>query len=102
MKKLFAIFSVFCIVCVVISSAFDNMHRAQLDAIKNEVNPSTDMVYTIKSENDRIVVYYGESLYLKTDTSIHTLPKKDRHKFISGFTVDSRAEVDKILFDYCS
>lgn len=102
MKKLFAIFSVFCIVCVVISAAFDNMHDALESSRKNQEIISTEATYLIKSENDKIVVYYGDSLYLKTDTSIRTLPKSDRSKLIEGIAVDTREEVDKILFDYCS
>ena len=102
MKKLFAIFSAFIIICVIISATFDNLQRTLKESSKKQEKPKAESVYLIKSENDKIVVYYGDSLYLKTDTSIHTLPKKDRGMFINGISLDSKQEVDKVLLEYCS
>lgn len=103
MKKLIVIFGTFAVIFVVLSVYLDN---SSVNANNGEVviqqNAQTQQTYTIKSENDRIVVYRGDTLLYKTETSVNTLPKKDRKTLIQGITVTSQEELKRLIDDYCS
>ncbi len=104
MKKLIAIFGVFAIICVIVSSFSDRSYISSTPSpeIIGETDSSVAEAYTIKSENGRIVVYKGDELFLKTSTSVNTLPKKDERKLLYGITVDTKEEMNEVLEDYCS
>ena len=104
MKKLILIFGAFALTFVMISALMDT---ASLKAQSSDVITQTQLeqeqkIYTVKSENGRIVVYYGDELIQKTSTAVNTLPKKDQKTLLYGITVNSKEEVELILQDYCS
>ena len=104
MKKLILIFGVFSIICVIVSSVAESkINSANVITETVSVSENTDGdVYTVKSENGKIVVYRKDELYYKTDTATSTLPKADQRKLLYGINASSKAEVDKILQAYCS
>lgn len=104
MKKLIAIFGAFAIICVIVSSFSDNSYISSTPKpeFTETVGSSSAEVYTIKSENGRIVVYKGDELFLKTSTAVNTLPKKDERELLYGITVNSKEEMNKVLENYCS
>ncbi|MBQ2970915.1 MAG: BofC C-terminal domain-containing protein [Ruminococcus sp.] len=104
MKKLIVIFGVFAIICVIVSSFSDNSYISSTPKpeVTETQGASSTEVYTIKSENGRIVVYKGEELFLKTSTAVNTLPKKDERELLYGITVSTKEEMNEVLQDYCS
>ena len=58
--------------------------------------------YVLREENNRVVVYQGDTLWLKTDTPVSQLPKGDRARLRRGIAVNSDTELKRLLEDYCS
>ncbi len=103
MKKLILIFGTFAIIFVVASASLNNHYASTKEVGDTSTQIQTDtQPYTIKSENDRIVVYRGDTLLYRTTTSVNTLPKKDRKTLLEGITVTSQQELKRLLDDYCS
>lgn len=104
MKKLILIFGAFSIICVIVSSVADMKIQSINEPTEATVAASeaADNIYTVKSENGKIVVYKGNTLYLKTSTAISTLPKLDQKELLYGITATSKEEMIKILEAYCS
>ncbi|MBQ4128817.1 MAG: BofC C-terminal domain-containing protein [Ruminococcus sp.] len=104
MKKLILIFGAFALTFVMISALMDtaSLKAQSADVITQTQLEQEQKIYTVKSENGRIVVYYGDELIQKTSTAVNTLPKKDQKTLLYGITVNSKEEVELILQDYCS
>ncbi len=104
MKKLVLIFGVFAIICVIISFAFDTAVRVEKEYVpkKATVTQTNGEMYTVKAENGRVVLYKGDTLILRTTTSVSTLPKKDERTLLYGITVSTREQADEVLEQYCS
>lgn len=73
-------------------------------AVKQELSTVGESVpiYLITEENDRVVVYRNDEIYLRTDTQVSSLPKGDRQKMERGITVFSDKELKEMIEDYCS
>lgn len=103
MKKLILIFGIFAIIMVTISYAAE---RKIEDNFKDNTSTNQSVtqndVYTIKSENGRIVVYKGDTLYQKTSTATSTLPKSDQKELLYGISAQTKEQMQAILDDYCS
>ncbi len=103
MKKLILIFGVFSIICVVVSHVSTTaVENAQTSAQAQLENSAYEASFTVKSLNDRIVVYKGDELYYKTNTSVNTLPKSDRRVLLEGIVVKDEQQLKEVLADYCS
>lgn len=104
MKKLILIFGAFALTFVMISALMDtaSLKAQSADVITQTQLEQEQKLYTVKSENGRIVVYYGDELIQKTSTAVNTLPKKDQKTLLYGITANSKEEVELILQDYCS
>ncbi len=104
MKKLIVIFGVFAIICVIVTSFSDRSYISHTPKPESQqtTDSQTGEVYTIKSENGRIVVYKEDELFLRTSTAVNTLPKKDERELLYGITVYSKDEMNEVLEDYCS
>ncbi len=104
MKKLIVIFGVFAVICVIVSSFSDNSYISSTPKpeVTETQGASSTEVYTIKSENGRIVVYRGDELLIKTATAVNTLPKKDQTTLLYGVTAYSKEEMEQILEQYTS
>lgn len=104
MKKLILIFGAFSIICVIVSSVADMKIQSINEPTEATVAASeaADNIYTVKSENGKIVVYKGDTLYLRTDTAVSTLPKPDQTQLLYGISVSSKEQMQDILNDYCS
>ncbi len=103
MRKLIVIFGIFAIICVIISFvAEQSVLSLEKEYMPKESVSQSDDVYNIKSENGRIVVYRGDELLIKTDTAVNTLPKRDQKQLLYGIVVSSKAQMERVLEDYCS
>ncbi|MBQ6626748.1 MAG: hypothetical protein IIX27_05600 [Ruminococcus sp.] len=103
MKKLILIFGTFAIICVIISSVTQVNSSVNTEATsQTEKADEKADIYTIKSENGRIVVYENDTLWQRTSTRVNTLPKIDQKLLLYGISASSKQEVQKILEDYCS
>ena len=58
--------------------------------------------YLIGVYEDRVAVFSGGDLMLKTDTQVSSLPKADRKRLELGIQVDSEEELKALMQDYCS
>ncbi len=104
MKRLLLIAGVFFIAYVVFTSVVvpnDNTQKQE------ETQPESIVVqspteYTVKAENNRVVVYLDDALYLKTSTVVSSLPKSDQKSLLYGIKANSKSELNSILEDYCS
>ena len=104
MKKLILIFGVFSIICVIVSSVAEsrvNSANVTTETVSASENENLD-IFTVRSENGKIVVYKGDTMHLKTDTAVSTLPKPDQKILLYGINANSKEELDKILEQYCS
>ncbi len=103
MKRLVCITGVILIGCVCVMTFFAPQTSAEVQEI-NQQNLSTEQVYVIKSENNRIVVYKKGDLspFLTTNTLTSTLPKSDIMSLNKGIEVIGEIKLKKSLEDYCS
>ena len=100
MKKLILLIGAAMLLYVIVSSAAAGGMRAVGDP---SVAGNTDeVVYVVKEENDRVVVYRGEMLFLTTDTPVSLLPKSDRSRLQKGIVLYSDEELKKLIEDICS
>lgn len=99
MKKLLAAAGVIMIAYVIGTSAAvggspdGNMYEGAGDG---------DAAYVVRDENNRVVVYRGGELWLRTDTQVSDLPKSDRVKLKKGIAVETEAELNALVEDFCS
>ncbi|MBE6824899.1 MAG: hypothetical protein E7513_06080 [Ruminococcaceae bacterium] len=104
MKKLIIVFGVFAIICVIITAVAEQRVRS----LENDIKPTESIaatdseIYTLKSENGRIVVYRGDELLIKTTTAVSTLPKRDQTELLYGISANSKEEMNALLESYCS
>lgn len=107
MKRLLLITGVILISYVVFSSVIttpknDTVAVAQEVETKAEERARAPMVYTVKSENNRVVVYLDDAIYLKTTTVVSSLPKADQKRLLYGIKLNTKEELKTMLEDFCS
>lgn len=103
MKKIILTAGVFFIAYVVFSAVIvpqNNSIDAKAETVGIAQEQSTR--YIVKSENDKIVVYIDDALYLRTNTPTRNLPKQDQTKLLYGIVLTSKDELKQLLEDYCS
>ena len=98
MKKLLAVTGVILIAYVIGSAA------AATDSRGSETlsDAQDAAVYVLCAEENRVVVYRDGSLWLRTDTLVSSLPKRDRVRLETGIIVFSDTELKRLIEDYCS
>lgn len=97
MKKLIAIAGAAMILWVLISAQAYGTETAEVP-----VQATQATVYVMREENDRVVVYQGDSVWLRTDTPVSSLPKSDRVRLREGILLTSEEELRQMLEDFCS
>ncbi|MBQ8058028.1 MAG: hypothetical protein IJ275_06825 [Ruminococcus sp.] len=103
MKKLILIFGSFLIICLIITYVAQEKVESKMESLETlSVSDDGEPIYLVKSENGRVVVYYGQELVRKTTTAVSTLPKIDQRELLYGITANSEEEVERILEEYCS
>ncbi len=99
-RILFAVVGVAMIVYVVVSAAAVTVEPP---AQERSLSSAEDAAgYVVREENNRVVVYRDGALWMKTETPVSELPKRDRVKLRRGITVYSDAELKQLIEDYCS
>ena len=105
MKRLILITGVLLIAYVVMISALSPSPGAQTAAIsasESSGEPESRGVYSLGVLDDRVAVYLDGALYLKTDTVVSSLPKRDQKKLEEGVSFNSKEELLRLVEDYCS
>lgn len=103
-KKLILIFGVFAIICVIISVALSTPveSKAEPKAKDTHQTQSQTEKYVVKSLNGKVVLFYGDTLLYRTETSVNTLPKKDARQLLYGISVETREQAERVIEEYCS
>lgn len=99
MKKLIAITGALLTAYVMISASLGG--GAGAGAETGDLSESS-VIYVMREENGRVVVYANDTVYLRTDTQVSSLPKSDRQKLRDGIAVFSEEELKKLVEDICS
>lgn len=98
MKKLLAATGVILIAYVIYSAAAGGAPNGN-----HPHDPSDSAAaYTVREENNRVVVYRDDALWMKTDTQVSALPKGDRVRLKNGIIVFSEKELKALIEDICS
>lgn len=63
---------------------------------------ATEGGFLVGVSQGRVAVFRGGELYLKTDTSVSSLPRADRTRLEQGIYLDSEKELKQLLQDLCS
>ena len=102
-KKLILIFGVFAIICVIISVALSTPVESKAEEKKDtHQTQSQTEKYVVKSLNGKVVLFYGDTLLYRTETSVNTLPKKDARQLLYGISVETREQAERVIEEYCS
>ena len=101
MKKLISLAGALMIGYVMLSAAAGVADDGARTVDQSETEAQS-AVYTVASQMDRVVVYRGKELYLRTDTQASALPKSDRERLARGIDVYSDRELKALLEDLCS
>ena len=102
-KKLILIFGVFAIICVIISVALSTPVESKAEEKKDtHQTQSQRQKYVVKSLNGKVVLFYGDTLLYRTETSVNTLPKKDARQLLYGISVETREQAERVIEEYCS
>ena len=99
MKKLIAITGVLLVAYVLLSASTGGRISAGAGAPDES---ESSAVYVMRDENDRVVVYRNEAVFLRTDTQVSSLPKSDRQRLREGIIVFSEKELKRLIEDICS
>ncbi len=102
MKKLIGITGAILLVYVILSAALVPSAQSPVAASKNIEPGDSSAPFTARAENDRIVIYEGEVLLMKTDIRVSQLPKTDRIRLREGIELFSEKELKQFIEDYCS
>ena len=104
MKKLILIFGAFLIIYVIVTGVAEQKTASitQSGEPQSVSEDKPEEYYTVKSENGRIVVYFGGELFYKTTTAVSTLPKTDQNELLYGIVAKDEQELKHVIEDYCS
>ena len=102
MKKLLLITGIILTVYLVMTAVVTNDAPEPSAAEANSVVSASDDGYLISQQDGFVVIYKGGELFLKTDTTVDSLPKSDRVKIEEGVHVSSLKELKELIEDYCS
>ncbi len=90
------------LVYVILSAIFVPIRTSSDLAIADAAQSPQGPMYTAREEDDRIVIYAGESLVTRSDTRVSQLPKIDRIRLREGVDLFSEKELKAFVEDYCS
>lgn len=102
MKKLIGITGAILIVYVILSAVATSGSEPTLSASADIAAQNTSAAFTARAQDDRIVVYAGDQLWLKTGVRVSDLPKIDRMRLREGIELFSEKELKAFIEDYCS
>lgn len=102
MKKLVAATGAVLMIYVILTAMMQPQTAAQPAFYAVSATEEDSVVYVMCEENDRIVVKCDGQVFLRTDTPVSSLPKRDRQKLAEGITLFSKEELKTLLEDYCS
>jgi len=101
-KKLIGVTGAFLLIYTAAVSLHQSASESPLTAAAASAQSVSTAAYTARAEDDRIAVYAGNSLLMKTDTRVSDLPKIDRIRLREGIGFDSEEELREFVEDYCS
>ena len=102
MKRLIGITGIILIAFTVFSALYMPAGQTASAADADVAEGDGGAVYSARSEDDRIVIYAGNTPLMRTDTRVSALPKIDRLRLSEGINFDSEEELKQFIEDYCS
>lgn len=102
MKKLILITGIILIGCVLISVLAAT--RTVTEPVHAPAQNQADAGYVIRDNGGKIAVFRaGESTpFMTTETYTKTLPRADSTRLQNGIAVTDKAELQRLLEDFCS
>jgi hypothetical protein len=106
LKKVFYYAGIIVIACVIASSVISvwTTETDEPDMGETTSVSSSDKVYVLKSENDRIVAYIKgvDRPFVETTRTASSLPYDIQKKLIAGIEFDSEEKLRAAINEYCS
>lgn len=101
-KRLIAITGIVLIAFTIFSATASTSKTPLGESVGTHSDPDENAIFTARDEDDRIAVYAGDRLLVKTDTRVSGLPKIDRMRLREGVIFYSEEELKQFIEDYCS
>ena len=102
MKRLIAVTGIVLIAFTVFSATASTGEKSPGEIAGTRSGSDEAPMFTAREEDDRIAVYAGDRLLIKTDTRVSGLPKIDRIRLREGIAFSSEKELKQFMEDYCS
>ncbi len=102
MKRLIAITGIVLITFTVFSATASTGKTPSDESVGAYADADGNARFTAREEDDRIAVYAGDRLLVKTETRVSGLPKIDRMRLREGIIFYSEEELKQFIEDYCS
>lgn len=102
MKRLIGITGAILMTYVILTAVAAPSGNTALSASADIVTEEMSAEFTAREEDDRIVIYAGDDLVMKTDVRVSQLPKIDRMRLREGIDLFSEKELRRFMEDYCS
>ena len=104
MKKLILATGIILISCVFMDTIFAPPAAADVQVAQTAAQTEAVERYWIKDSDGKIAIYTdGEDKpFFVTETYTNSLPKADAERLRRGIRADDKAQLQKIIEDYCS
>lgn len=102
MKRLMIVSGMIAAVYLVLMTAVAPQANAPSAVAAEAGESAVQSGFTVGVSEGRVAVFRDSQLYLRTDTTVSSLPKADRTRLEEGIRVNSLKELKVLLQDYCS
>ena len=96
-RNLIFLLTLLILLSVIIVSSSKNINTKTLE---NEEISSKTNEYTLKLENEKVVLFEGDKIIKQYDIILSVLPGEDIEMLLNGIKVNSIAEADHLAEDY--
>ena len=96
-RNLIFLLTLLILLSIIIVSSSKNINTKTLE---NEEISSKTNEYTLKLENEKVVLFEGDKIIKQYDIILSVLPGEDIELLLNGIKVNSIAEADHLAEDY--
>ena len=96
-RNLIFLLTLLILLSIIIVSSSKNINTKTLE---NEEISSKTNEYTLKLENEKVVLFEGDKIIKQYDIILSVLPGEDIEMLLNGIKVNSIAEADHLAEDY--
>ena len=96
-RNLIFLLTLLILLSIIIVSSSKNINTKTLE---NEEISSKTNEYTLKLENEKVVLFEGDKIIKQYDIILSVLPGEDIELLLNGIKVNSIAEADYLAEDY--